>query len=460
MQKNRLTAAMILAGAVPFTAFAEQQLEPVVVTPGRTAQTMDESLAAVSVITREDIERIQPPTLTELLRLQPGIDVVRSGSFGTNTSVFLRGTNSNHTLVLIDGVRASSATTGQFAWESVDPAQIERIEIVRGPRAALYGSEAIGGVIQIFTREPQGITARAEYGSFNTRRVDVGYGGGDTIRYHINGSWVDTDGFPPQRSDTEDRGYTNRSVNGGITAPLWGEATASLTGWVSQGDLEFSNGEQETENRAINFRFEDQLMTNWFHSLQISYALDELTTAGAQRNKITTHRRSIDWQNNFALTDRQMIISGVNYYKDHGRNRNLAAGVLDFDESASNYGIFASYLGNFDFATFEVSARHDDHEEFGGETTGSTAIGIPIAPNTQLRLSYGTAFKAPTLNNLYHPGFGGFWGGNLDLEPSAPVALKPASNTVTSTNVSQYLSSIPKWTISSNTPAKTVRLLM
>jgi vitamin B12 transporter len=173
----------------------QQELNPVVVTATRTSQTADETLASVTVITRDDIERSQSQDLFEVLRTQAGVDVARTGNAGGDISLFLRGTNSNHTLTLIDGVRVSSAATGKFSLTAIDVSQIERIEIVRGPRASLYGSDAIGGVIQIFTRQSTGVRVRAEGGSFGTKKLDFGLGGGDKIKYSLNASLKDIDGY-------------------------------------------------------------------------------------------------------------------------------------------------------------------------------------------------------------------------------------------------------------------------
>lgn len=142
-----------------------------VVTATRTARTADQSLAAVDVITREDIERRQPQDLVDLLRTQAGIDLTRAGGPSGNVSLFMRGTNSNHALVLVDGVRVASATTGAFEWRSLPIAQI-----VRGPRASLYGSDAIGGVIQIFTRRPEGAEAALTAGSHRTGEIQAAWG--------------------------------------------------------------------------------------------------------------------------------------------------------------------------------------------------------------------------------------------------------------------------------------------
>ena len=161
-----------LAAASP--AFADVALQDeILVTARRHAETVDDTLATVSVITREDIERSQAPDLFELLRMQPGIDLARTGGIGSSTALFLRGSNSSHTLVLIDGVRVSPLLSGAYDYAHLPVAQIERIEIVRGPQAAYWGSEAIGGVIQIFTRQPEHWALRAGIGSYGSTTANA-----------------------------------------------------------------------------------------------------------------------------------------------------------------------------------------------------------------------------------------------------------------------------------------------
>ena len=154
MKRLSLCCTAAMAAAMLSPAHAATTEEAVIVTATRTARTADETLASVSVITRADIERTQAKSVAELLAGEAGIDTTVSGGYGKSTSVFLRGTNSDHTLVLIDGIKVGSATLGTAPWQYLPLDQIERIEIVRGPRSSLYGSEAIGGVIQIFTRQP------------------------------------------------------------------------------------------------------------------------------------------------------------------------------------------------------------------------------------------------------------------------------------------------------------------
>ncbi len=152
MQRKHLIAALLFA-VTPLAQAATETLDEVVVTATRTAQAADATMASVTVITRQDIEHLQAQSLPEVLRGVPGLTISNNGGAGKATSVFLRGTNADHVLVLVDGIKIGSATLGTASFQDIPVSQIERIEIVRGPRASLYGSDAIGGVIQIFTRK-------------------------------------------------------------------------------------------------------------------------------------------------------------------------------------------------------------------------------------------------------------------------------------------------------------------
>ncbi len=200
---------IVVRGALAF--------EPVVVTATRTAQTADQVLAPVTVISSEDIQNSQARDLGELLSLVPGIEFTRNGGYGKNTSIFMRGTNSGHVLTLIDGVKLYSATVGTTAFQFLPLDQIDRIEIVRGPRSNLYGSEAVGGVIQIFTKDGSGKTsshADVGYGSYNTLTAGGGFTGfSDDSSYSVNVNYSDTDGIDSQTGAQPDKdGYDNTSL--------------------------------------------------------------------------------------------------------------------------------------------------------------------------------------------------------------------------------------------------------
>lgn len=199
------------------SAIAEEQ-SPIIVTATRTAQTADDSLASVTVITHEDIERIQAKDLRGILSGITGIDISNSGGYGKDTSLYMRGTNTGHTLVLINGVQIGSATLGQVTYQDIPVDLIERIEIVRGPRASLYGSAAIGGVIQIFTRKPTDTTSTyfsAGTGSEQTHKLTAGISGKiNNTSYSFNASGLETDGINAKKDNNPDTdGYKRQSAS-------------------------------------------------------------------------------------------------------------------------------------------------------------------------------------------------------------------------------------------------------
>jgi len=205
----------------------DAQVQPTIeVTATRVAETVDASLADVDVITRRDIDASNAPDLLELLRLQAGVDVARGGGAGEQTAVFVRGTNSNHVLVLIDGVRVASSNTGAFAFENLPLDAVERIEVVRGPRASYWGSDAIGGVIQIFTRKLDAPHIAASYGSYRSADGSAGMGhwsetGGFSVQFgarHVGGFSATNPGICNGPDDPyciynpDDNGYHNHDL--------------------------------------------------------------------------------------------------------------------------------------------------------------------------------------------------------------------------------------------------------
>ncbi|HAO26335.1 MAG TPA: cobalamin receptor, partial [Methylophaga sp.] len=217
----RLTLAALATSTFSVTALAEQEsLDAITITANR--MPTENALAPNSVITRADIERLQINDLPSLLSRFPSMDISNSGGLGKNSSVYLRGTNSDHVLFLVDGVKWHSATSGGAAIQDFPINQIERIEIVRGPRSGLYGSEAIGGVIQIFTRQGKNQDptpyASVDIGSHNTKQASAGVSGGnETTRYHANFSHQSTNGINAREEDNPDHdGYRNNSVSAKI----------------------------------------------------------------------------------------------------------------------------------------------------------------------------------------------------------------------------------------------------
>ncbi len=415
--------AAVLLGSSAIAVQAQTSSDTLLVTATRTAQTADQALASVSVIDRAEIERKQAQTVTELLESTPGLTVVNNGGRGKATSISLRGTSSDQVLVLIDGIKVGSATLGSTAFEHLAVDQIERIEVVRGPRSSLYGSEAIGGVVHIFTRKgEQGFNPRFSVGagSDSAREVTLGASGGnDKGWYNLSVSDFRTDGFNAKQEGTygynpDDDGYDNRSyaLSGGyqLTDRLEGRLNWSQ----NRGDNEYDGGndfdDYSNESRLQTLGGELRLAAteNWNLSLTAGQSRDKGTVYGdgVYQSHIETRRDTTSLQSEHSFSHSQLTW-GVDYQNDEVTSSNAYA-VSERD----NVGVFALYqlyMGQHDLA---FSLRGDDNEQFGNETTGSIAWGMELPHALRLTASYGTAFSAPTFNDLYWPG-----SGNPDLQP-------------------------------------------
>ncbi|TDX99376.1 TonB-dependent receptor domain-containing protein [Thiohalophilus thiocyanatoxydans] len=415
-------AALSTCFVLPAAQAAEE--EAIIVTASRTLQSANDTLASTSIIDREQIDNSQARDVMQLLQLEAGIDMARGGGPGGSTSLFMRGTNSNHTLVLIDGVRASSATTGSFAWAHLAPSDIERIEIVRGPRAAHYGSDAVGGVIQIFTRDNKGSHVRVQGGSYNSRLVEFGTGDSKgNLDYSLNATHRDTDGFSATNSkssffNSDEDPYRNNSVSGKLDYRLNDDTQIAFKGWHSDSKSNFDQGTQDNQNSTGDLRLTHQSTTNWEQQLSVGYAKDENETNEPSRSSfVQTNRLMADWKHDLTLSDNALLTAGISTVEEDTLNINRITDATVYDESIRNNGLFTSlqyFAGDHDI---QLSGRVDDHETFGSHNTGQAAWGYQLNEQHRLFASYGTAFQAPSSNNLFHPGYSGFYAGNSDLEP-------------------------------------------
>lgn len=393
--------------------------DPVVVTATRSQQAVDQSLAAVSVITRADIERSQAPDLLELLKLQAGIDIARSGGPGGQTSVFMRGTNSNHVLVLIDGVRVAAAGSGGFTWEILDPALIERIEIVRGPRAARWGSDAIGGVIQIFTRLPDGGGARAAYGRYDDRQLSAHVGNG---LVGLNVAAREVEGFSSQNPsgfsyDPDDDGFENVSFSARGDYPL-GSGQLGWSARAASGNIEFDQGETDFLNYALRTSYRQATQGPWTWEGTAAFYRDNLETDnGFSVADAVTRRLQAGFQAERGLGSGIWLV-GIDAWQVDGDTDQ------SFDESRENVGVWTGLEGRRKAWQWEAALRADHDSQFGSALTGNLAGGWRFTETLRLSASLGRAFRAPTFSQLYSPGFGGLYAGNPGLDPETSTSAE------------------------------------
>jgi vitamin B12 transporter len=398
---------------------AADDLVPVVVTANRHAVPADAVLASVTVLDRAAIEASQAPDLLDLLGRQAGVDIARTGGAGQASTVFLRGGNSAHALVLVDGVRVNAATSGVLDFAHLPLAQIERIEIVRGPRAALWGSDAIGGVIQVFTRDPAASFFEAHGGSYQRGGASAGVGlarGDARLGLAVGADAVD--GYsattPAAFGHDPDRdGYVNRNLSlRGRTAV--GTQVLSASALVTDADVEFDQGETSAINRVGGIQLAGPLSgARWSHVLSLGHSSEDLVTP-AYGSEFGSARESLDWVHAIALDARNDLNVGLNWSREQGYSLEFGEG---FDEARRNAALFASWRGRAGAHLFEASARHDDNSQFGGASTGNAGWGWQFAPAWRLRASWGQGFRAPNFSELYYPGFFGLFAGNPALQP-------------------------------------------
>ena len=400
----------------------------VTVTASRQVETVDRTLAAVEIIERESIVRSQARDVLELLRSHPGVDIARSGGPGQQTSVFLRGTNSNHVLVLIDGVRVAASNTGAYTFEHLPLAHIERIEIVRGPRAALYGSDAIGGVIQIFTRSGPGSHALLSAGSYRHLEAAAGHGIGDqNSSLYLSASRRDFRGFSatnpgisfghdPDRDGTDSTRFA-LAARHRFSDTLSG--TLSVLG--SDADIEFDQGESRQRDHSIALALKHQISARWTQDLRAGTARNNLETPAFDA-RFHSQRRQLDWLHDLELDAQTQLGFGVNALRDQGYSADLA-GNRAYGATRDSLGGYLRLARSFETLRLDGSARYDDYDGFGGELTGQLGLGWTF-DTTTVFASFGEGFRAPNLNELFSPGFGGFFAGNPALEPERSRSLE------------------------------------
>ncbi|MDZ4350931.1 MAG: TonB-dependent receptor [Xanthomonadaceae bacterium] len=398
----------------------------VVVTASRHAQTVDTVLASVTVLTRAEIAASQAPDLIDLLGRQAGIDVSRTGGPGSSSTLFVRGANSNQTLILIDGIRVNATGQGLIDLAHLPPDQIERIEIVRGPRAALWGSDAIGGVIHIFTRDAAGPSASLRAGRWGRAEAQGSFGTvGERGAFAASAGYRRLDGFSATGPaafghDPDNDGYWQRHASARGHLAL-GSQTLEIAGFGSDADVEFDQGRSEARNISGGATLTGALGLNWQHRLGYGHAREDLETA-AFDSRFESRRNNLDWLHSLDLPA-VTATAGLSWQREEGRSLSAFSDPL-IDRSRRNLAGFVSAAGALRGIEWQSALRYDDNSQFGGESTASLALGWRPADWAKLRASWGEGFRAPNFNELYSPGFGGLFAGNPDLDPERSRSLE------------------------------------
>jgi vitamin B12 transporter len=416
-----LTAACLLCTATVAADPVNDAQDPdtMIITATRTRVAADEVLVPVIVIDRATIERSGALDLADLLRFQAGIEIARNGGPGSTTSVFTRGTDSNHTLVLMDGVAINPGTIGGAGVQDIAPDLIERVEIVKGPRSSLYGSEAVGGVINIITRTPNTVSAEVGAGRYDQQEVHLAGGArGARGDFGITVDAHDTDGFPPLTASDLARGYdnVNGNVKGGIDI---GHAHLGGRYWQTSGNAEYLDffllpADQDFDTHVAAVDLDVKAGERWDTTITLSRLHDDIEQ-NQSANFVRTDRDTLDWQNTLRLAHGHELVAGLQLSNEETAGETFGT-VLD-DGSGDGHvdtDVYEAYLSdNFDIGahSFMVAARYTDHSTFGTHDTWNVEYGYPFTGATRMTAGIGTAFRAPDSTDRY--GFGG----NPDLKP-------------------------------------------
>ncbi|MGP9802308.1 TonB-dependent receptor domain-containing protein [Rheinheimera sp. NSM] len=409
-------AAVLVASCFPAIA---ENIEHISIYANRTATPQQDVLASVTVLERDDIVARQASDLPALLAQLPGINLSRDGGRGQNSGLYVRGGNAGHTLVVIDGVRSASATLGYKTLSMLPLELIERIEVVRGPRAAWYGSDALSGVIAITTRRAGAVELNANIGSYGQAGTDISVSHtSEQLTLGATAGVSRADGFNVREdADPDHDGYNQKFIK--VAADyqtglgLW-TAQADVNSGFYQFDTTWGNeDEADTLNRAFLLGWQHQ-SGQWQHQAQLSRNLDSDTTFGPDsRSPFVTERDEFNYQAATDLTDKLGFVGGVNWYQEQ-----VDKSATAYEQtSRMNRAVFAGLNYQHDALQLEAAARRDVINQYGGQNTWQLAAGYQLAEHWLVRASRGSAFKAPTFNALYYPGFA-----NPELKPEESVS--------------------------------------
>ncbi len=409
--------------------------ETIVVTPTRVAERSTAVIGDITVITSQEIAVAGPSTLLELLQIQPGLEITQEGGPGTNAALRIRGGNSGHTLVLVDGLRVGSATAGTTPLESISLDQVERIEILRGPASSLYGADAVAGTVQIFTRQGRGkprLSASLGAGSHGLVQGRAAYGGqSGATRFSIGAGYSRTDGgFSSARPGTygynpDKDGDKKRSIQLNVDQALDDRNHIGLTAMANRDTVEYDAGTADDIARndvnSLSAWWKGRLSENWSSQFRVGLGQNhtENFSLGTSTGRFDTDQTQYLWQNDLAL-------SGGNLTASLERNKQEVDASMVYARSrrSVNAGQLG-YLGNWAAHTFQASLRHDDYSDFGWHTTGTAAYAYALNAAWRTSASYGTSFKAPTFNDMYWPA-SPYFQGNPDLQPERGTNLELA----------------------------------
>ena len=435
--------------------FAEDvNLNPTVVVGSRQKQRLSDVMTSVSVITRQDIERLQPQDVGSILQGQPGIEIVRAGGLGMQTSIFMRGTNSSQVLVLVDGMKVTDEFSNATPLQNIPISQVDHIEILRGNASALYGPRAMGGVIQIFTKSggnTSGPYGSVSYGSRNTKNITGGYSQkfNDTL-FNISLNHQETDGYAtrnPAQNDANSianptkNAYDSNSVSMNLSKVIitGQEIGIKILGskfdifsdagfdYFSNGVADGVNGMNKLRSNNISSQLFMKNQINDFWNSTMTYGVSNMSNRNDynfnQRQPIGTYQTSqkdFSWLNDFVINNNQTLLLGIQSNEIKTKNEDTFFFIDKFEGSRVINSFLAGYTGKFDAIGLQLNIRHDNTNKGEDATTGLSGLSYDINPQWKWAGNISNAFSAPTSPQLHNIGSGG----NPNLKPEKSNSME------------------------------------
>lgn len=411
---NRLT----LLGFLGLSTFSlssvsvAENLPVMVVTPSRIAIAVENSSVPVEVITRQQIENSMSQDVADIIKFHAGLEIARNGDYGKVTSLFVRGTDSNHTVILVDGVKINPATIGSAAIQNISPSIIDHIEIVKGPRSSVYGSEAIGGVVNIITKKEfsaaQGnVTVGAGGNSTKSANIDLS-SGKDNFSAGIVFNTFSTDGFSVTDASTQDHGYENDTINAFLNYTT-DRHQLNLSQWQTTGNVEYySFGElnQDYTNSASILSWNAEISDSLSSSFRGSQIQDEVEQQVenylSQLDYAETNRDELDFKLDFHINSEATFSAGVLSAVEQVDALSFGTVIVEDNDINEIYAVYQAIQGDHDYA---ISFRYTDHEGFGNHDTWNMNYQYHVETGTRLYAGLGSAFRAP--DNTDRFGYGG-----------------------------------------------------
>lgn len=398
-------------------ATADTTLDPIVVSASRTPQSLSQTLSDINRV-EIDSARSGQQALGDVLQTQRGVELNRNGGPQAATSIFIRGSNTNQSLVFLDGMRIGSATLGAATVNAIPLAQVDSIEILRGPASSLYGAGAIGGIIDIQTRKPTApleANASAGFGRWNTSKFNGGVAGkSGKLSYALQVAQEQSQGYstitnPNNFSYNEDKDGYRLASQSGLLGYDWAEGhelaarffNSKLNGQYDSAASYDDRDHQKLQASSVSSK--DRINDSWTSRVLIGQTVDDATADSAYPGQFRTRQVQMGWQNDLTVAANQLLTLGVERLEEHVEASSYTS---DAPGSRSTNSLLAVYQARFAPHSLQANLRYDDNSQYGDKTTGMLQYGLQFAPDWRATGSFGTAFRAPSFNELYFPGYG------------------------------------------------------